>query len=313
VLGAGEIPPSTESEDQTVALPYYTMPFVEGESLRARLARGTLPLSGSIAILRDVARALAYAHSHGVVHRDIKPENVLLSGGAAVVTDFGIAKALSASKTQAPGGTLTAVGTSLGTPAYMAPEQAVGDHVDERADIYAWGVMAYELLAGAHPFSGKVTAQQLIAAHIAEQPRGLRELHQSVPPTTAVLVMRCVEKDPNKRPQSATEVRHVMDDPALAGGTTNNDAPALSAMRSRVRPAAATRVRNTIIAAVIAVIAVITIGGLVVERGPVSSLFHRSGRGAIVFGNSSADSADIKMAVLPFENLGDSSDAYFAD
>ncbi len=106
-------------------LPYYTMPFVEGESLRTRLGRGQLSLSESVAILRDVARALAYAHSKGVVHRDIKPENVLLSGDAAVVTDFGIAKAVSESKTNAPGGTLTVVGTSLGTPAYMAPEQAV--------------------------------------------------------------------------------------------------------------------------------------------------------------------------------------------
>lgn len=110
------IPPDSRSSS--------TLP-VEGESLRTRLGRGQLSLSESVAILRDVARALAYAHSKGVVHRDIKPENVLLSGDAAVVTDFGIAKAVSESKTNAPGGTLTVVGTSLGTPAYMAPEQAV--------------------------------------------------------------------------------------------------------------------------------------------------------------------------------------------
>jgi serine/threonine-protein kinase len=168
-----------------------------------------------------------------VVHRDIKPENVLLSGGAAVVTDFGIAKALSASKTQAPGGTLTVVGTSLGTPAYMAPEQAVGDHVDERADIYAWGVIGYELLAGAHPFSGRNTAQQLIAAHIAEQPGDLRELHPGVPPALATLVMRCMEKDPSGRPQSATEVLHAMEDPALTG--TANAMPVAAARSRSVR------------------------------------------------------------------------------
>ena len=136
-------------------VPYYTMPFVDGLSLRARLATGVpMPIGEATHVLRDVAKALAYAHAHGVVHRDIKPENVLLSGGTAMVTDFGIAKALTASRTQdgerrstSTGvGTLTSVGTSLGTPAYMAPEQAVGADVDLRADLYAWGVMAYEML-----------------------------------------------------------------------------------------------------------------------------------------------------------------------
>ena len=111
----------------TDALPFYTMPFVRGKSLRTRLAQGPVPLDESVAILRDVATALEYAHAHGVVHRDIKPENVLLSGRTAVVTDFGIAKALQASKTDAAAGpagasALTQAGTSLGTPAYMAPE-----------------------------------------------------------------------------------------------------------------------------------------------------------------------------------------------
>jgi len=136
-------------------IPYYTMPFVTGESLRARIAAGPpLTAAESVSILRDVARALAYAHSEGIVHRDIKPENVLLSHGTAVVTDFGIAKALTASRSQDGGSsaTLTQAGGSIGTPAYMAPEQATGDVVDYRADIYSWGVMAYELLSGAHPF-----------------------------------------------------------------------------------------------------------------------------------------------------------------
>ena len=132
-------------------LPYYTMPFVRGDSLRARLLAGPVPLTDALGILRNIAQALAYAHKRGIVHRDIKPENVLLSSGTAVVTDFGIAKALSASKTQAPGGTLTSVGTSIGTPAYMAPEEAVGDvNTDHHADLYAWGVVAYEVLSGAH-------------------------------------------------------------------------------------------------------------------------------------------------------------------
>jgi eukaryotic-like serine/threonine-protein kinase len=122
-------------------LPYYTMPFVEGESLRHRLAAGPVPLAEAVAILRDVARALAYAHGRGIVHRDVKPANVLLSSGTAVVTDFGVAKAVSASSGKS---SLTSLGVALGTPAYMAPEQAAADpHVDHRADIYAVGTLAY--------------------------------------------------------------------------------------------------------------------------------------------------------------------------
>src|SRR5690242_12208604 len=141
---------------QMNGVPYYTMPFVEGASLRARLADGALPVTEAIGVLRDVAKALAYAHERGIVHRDIKPDNVLLTGGSAVVTDFGVAKALSAAKVSAPGGTLTQIGTSLGTPAYMAPEQAAADAgADHRVDLYAFGVMAYEMLAGVPPFHGK--------------------------------------------------------------------------------------------------------------------------------------------------------------
>jgi serine/threonine-protein kinase len=171
-------------------LPWYTMPYVEGESLRVRMDRGLVPSGEAVSVLRDVARALAYAHGRGIVHRDIKPENVLLSGGAAVVTDFGIAKAVSASKTRAPGDGLTQLGTSIGTPAYMAPEQAAGDEVDHRADLDAWGVAAYELLAGRHPFAGRTTAQQLIAAHIAEAPVPLGTTAPHVPAPLAALVTR---------------------------------------------------------------------------------------------------------------------------
>ena len=162
-------------------LPYYIMPFVSGESLRANMNRGGSSVASSVKVMTDVARALDYAHRRGVIHRDIKPENILISDGIAVVTDFGIAKALSAAKTQAPGGTLTQIGTSLGTPAYMAPEQAVGDPVDARADIYAWGIVAYEMLAGVHPFAGKTSAQQLIAAQIAEVPAALTNPASDIP------------------------------------------------------------------------------------------------------------------------------------
>lgn len=126
--------------------------------MRARLARGPLSEADVISVLRDVARALVYAHGRGVVHRDIKPDNVLLSGEAAVVTDFGIAKALNAARTgpDAAATGLTQLGTAIGTPAYMAPEQATGDPAtDHRADLYALGCMAYELLAGTPPSMGR--------------------------------------------------------------------------------------------------------------------------------------------------------------
>ena len=207
---ANIVPVLTAGDANGIA--YYTMPMVRGETVRERLRRGTVPPAESRAILRDVARALAYAHSEGIVHRDIKPENVLLAGDAALVTDFGIAKAIELSKTEAPGGSLTQVGTSLGTPGYMAPEQAVGDEVDARADLYAWGVMAYELLSGKHPFADKTTGQQLIAAHIAEKPKALLDVLTSAEKrdvnvrALAPLVMQCLEKQPSARPENARAV-----------------------------------------------------------------------------------------------------------
>jgi tetratricopeptide (TPR) repeat protein/tRNA A-37 threonylcarbamoyl transferase component Bud32 len=193
-------------------LPYYTMPLVDGPSLRARLANGgPLPISEAIGILRDVAKALAFAHERGVVHRDIKPDNVLLAGGSAVVTDFGVAKALSASKRSSSGSTLTQIGTSLGTPAYMAPEQAAGDPAtDSRADVYAFGVMAYEMLAGRPPFHGR-TPQQLLAAQMSEPPRPIGEVRPDTPPLLARLVMKCLEKEPDDRPQAASDLVRVLE------------------------------------------------------------------------------------------------------
>src|SRR5688572_27817382 len=180
-------------------LAYYTMPFVEGESLREHLARVDLMSpDAALSVLRDVARALEYAHAHGVVHRDIKPGNILLAGSAAAVTDFGIAKALHAARTvetpEPATETLTRAGTSVGTPAYMAPEQAAGDpDVDSRADVYAWGVVAYELLAGALPFVGS-SAHDLVRAHIGEAPQPLGDRAPDLPPALSALVMRCLEK-----------------------------------------------------------------------------------------------------------------------
>jgi serine/threonine-protein kinase len=209
--------------------PYLVMPFVEGESLRTRIARGgPMRVVEAVSVLRDVARALAYAHERGIVHRDIKPDNVLLAGypvegrvTTAVVADFGVAKALDVAR-RTPGiaqqGTLTAAGASLGTPGYMAPEQIAADpNADYRVDIYAFGITAYEALAGKTPFHGR-PPHALLAAHLSEQPPSLAEQRQDVPAALVSLVMRCLEKDPNKRPKNAHEILAALDDPAVLSG-----------------------------------------------------------------------------------------------
>ena len=207
VLAAGE----------TDGLPYFTMPYVAGESLRKRLEGGkAMPVADAVAVLRDVARALAYAHEHGVVHRDIKPDNVLIAGGAAAVTDFGIAKALSSSRTFG-GENLTRVGNSLGTPAYMAPEQVAADpNADHRIDIYSFGAMAYELLSGHPPFHGR-PPHAVLSAHLTEQPAPLETLVPQIPPALATLVMKCLAKNPADRPQTAEDVVRALERVDLSG------------------------------------------------------------------------------------------------
>jgi serine/threonine-protein kinase len=197
-------------------LVFYTMPLVDGESLRAKLEReGALPMGEAVRLLRDVADALAGAHSQGVVHRDIKPDNILITQGHAVVTDFGIAKAFT--EAGASDG-LTGTGIVLGTPSYMAPEQASADpHVDHRADLYSLGVVAYEMLAGQPPFAG-TSVQAIIAAHVTRPPRPLNEVRPSVPAPLAALVMRLLEKQPPDRIQSAREVLHGLDVPPTISG-----------------------------------------------------------------------------------------------
>ncbi|MGH7497397.1 MAG: protein kinase domain-containing protein [Gemmatimonadales bacterium] len=183
---------------------YYVMPFVEGQNLRGRLSRqGELPIHEAVKLLAEVADALAYAHAQGVVHRDIKPDNVLLSGRHALVTDFGVAKAVSeATGRQA----LTTAGIALGTPAYMAPEQAAADpNLDHRVDIYALGVMGYELLTGRPPFTG-LSSQEVLAAHVTQQPEPVATRRPAVPDVLAAVIMKCLAKRPADRWQSADEV-----------------------------------------------------------------------------------------------------------
>ncbi len=190
---------------------YYSMPFIEGQSLRERIEAGPLSLSEALRVLRDVASALSYAHHNDVVHRDMKPENVLLASGFALVADFGIAKALhSAERDGGDGsvghGVLTNVGVPMGTPEYMSPEQAVGDgRVDARADLYALGVIAYELVTGATPFAGQ-TPRAMIVAHVGEQPKALANIAPRLPSTLTSIIMQCLAKEPTERPLSADVV-----------------------------------------------------------------------------------------------------------
>lgn len=235
-------------------LPYFTMPFVDSESLRVRLARqGELPVNSAIRILREIASALAYAHEHGIVHRDIKPDNVLLSRGSAMVTDFGVAKALSASSNAEHAG-VTSLGLAIGTPAYMSPEQASADPtVDHRADIYSFGVLAYELLTGQPPFAGR-TPQNVLAAQVTEMPEAINKRRASLPPALAALVMRCLEKRPADRPQSASEVVRGLDDittPSEAMSPTSTQTGAVA-----TRSSGASRRWGVIALAVILVIAI---------------------------------------------------------
>ena len=234
---------------------YYVMPYVEGESLRAKLAReGELPVDEAIRILRDVVDALTDAHAHGVVHRDIKPDNVLLTGHHAVVTDFGVAKAVSEATGREK---MTTAGVALGTPAYMAPEQAAADpHIDHRADIYAVGALAYELLSGQPPFTG-ATPQMVLSAHVTETPTPVTAHRAAVHPALAQIVMRCLEKKPADRWQSAEELLHQLEAATTpsVGITPTDTRPVTAAVPRR------NKTKYAVIgsAAVVAVIAVVTL------------------------------------------------------
>ena len=312
-------------------VPYFMMPFVTGESLRARLARhGELPTSESLRLLREIASALAYAHQSGVVHRDIKPENVLLAGGGprdnagsgrlatAMVADFGVAKAVAAAAGDGDGSErdsagdphhhhFTSLGVALGTPAYMSPEQATADpNTDHRADLYAFGVLAYEILTGHTPF-GKRSPAELLAAHVTEPARPIADARPNLPPALAALVMRCLQKRPADRPQSAGEILQSLDEITTPSAGTTPTGIMPPATTPSAPPPASSRAggrRNLMATVVIVATAALMIGtaGVAIWRSK-----HTTPRAAV------ADEREQRIAVLPFENLGDSADAYFAD
>jgi len=272
--------------------PYFTMPFVEGQSLRARLDPANAPVSmlDAVRVLREIASALAYAHSHGVVHRDIKPENVLLSGGAAMVTDFGVARAINAATTTV-GERMTSAGLALGTPAYMAPEQATGDPLtDHRADIYAWGMVAYEMFAGAPAFAAR-SAREMVTAQITEMPADIVSRRPTMPPALGALVMRAISKNPADRPQTADEIVRTLDAVNLSG-----ESPPASGADATWVPGKA---RSLAVAA--AAVVLLVAGGLWVRARRATS--YVESRPEL-----------LTLAVLPIENVGgDSTTEYLAD
>ena len=280
------------SAGETGGLPYYAMPFVEGESLRDQLARtGPLSVAEAVSILRDVAKALDFAHSHGVVHRDIKPGNVLISGHSATVADFGIGKAISVSSTRGDA-TLTQRGTAVGTPAYMAPEQATGDdRADHRVDIYSFGALAYEVLTGAPPFSG-MTSHDLVVALLTQTPVSVGARRPEAPAPLVALVMRCLEKEPAARPQSARELGVSLD--ALFTPVTPVAHAAWPGSRR-------TRLVGVAVAATALLLLLLAVGYAVWRLRPS--------------GGVAADARALRsVAVLPFTNVaGDTATDYFSD
>jgi serine/threonine-protein kinase len=291
ILKAGEVD----------GLPYFVMPYVDGESVDIRLRRTpTFTVRETLGIMKDVARALAFAHAQGVVHRDIKPGNVLLAAGSATVTDFGVAKALSSARRSGEKGAgLTNTGMSLGTILYMAPEQAAGDpDIDGRADIYSLGVTAYEMLAGTAPFAA-LGPRAMLTARLTLAPPPLSKVRRDVPAGLERLIARCLAIDPADRPQTAAELVETLEDPATLSGSFASSASRIARRGSRV-----TRV---------VVSALALVGAIVVSAG----IYERVHTGnSSVLAESTANAGkpvDLGViAVLPFVNLGADSSSYLA-
>ena len=270
-------------------LPYLSMPYVDGESLAVRLGTGIRPTTREIvSIMRDVARALAFAHERGVVHRDIKPGNILLSAGAAVVTDFGVAKALSSARSEGASWhsktSLTGTGISLGTYPYMAPEQALGDpDVDARADLYSLGATAYEMITGTPPFADRSPRAMLAARVSGEMP----SFPETASPALVEIIKSCLAGDPSARPSSAGEVIDSLDAMPTTGSAEYAAIP-----RKRPRRKLALIVGALVVAAAVALGAWKSRTGIALLPG---------------------EPAVRTLAIMPFTNIGpDSTAAYLA-
>jgi TolB-like protein/tRNA A-37 threonylcarbamoyl transferase component Bud32 len=272
---------------------YYVMPFVEGETLRTKLARGPLSINEGVRLLQEITDALAYAHQRGVIHRDIKPDNVMIEGKHATVTDFGIAKAVhSAARDK-----LTTVGIAVGTPQYMSPEQAMAEaNVDHRADIYSVGVLGYEMLTGHPVFEGN-TAQAILSAHVLEVPKDIRERRPDVPALLAEALLKCLAKDPANRWQSAGDLLAQLELVATtpSGGLTPTNTRPYKAVSGGATPVAGTGGRKTMrIAIAAAAVLVLGLAGVFIARAG-------SGSGKIE-----------KIGVMPIEDIS-GKDAIFVN
>ncbi len=274
---------------------FYVMPLVQGKSLRDRLDREKLlPVDETIRITRQVAGALDFAHRQGIIHRDIKPENILLHDGEALLTDFGIALAV----TEAGGGRLTGTGLSIGTVQYMSPEQAAGERdLDARSDIYALGAVTYEMLAGEPPVTGP-SVRAMIAKLMTERPTSLRVVRDVVPRSLDDAVMRALAKARTDRFSSARE---------FADALTAPEVPATQAIGARVVPAAGAARRTLTIALVmLGVLAVVGAYAFARNGIPWPSASARPGPDTPTIIRS--------IAVLPLDNYsGDSTQEYFAE
>ena len=298
-----------DSGETPTGLLWFTMPYVEGESLRARLTRERqLPVADAVRITREAALALDYAHRHGVVHRDVKPENILLIDGQAMVADFGIARALGASSNTGPSNTsqtLTETGVSLGTPTYMSPEQASGQRdLDGRTDIYSLGAVLYEMLAGEPPFTGP-NIQTVVSRRFTERPRMLRAVRDTVPEGIERAVDTALSKAPADRYPTASDFAKALD----AAERTIPSTPAVLPAPPVIPPAPAVVTAAPVHAAKprhFPIAATSLTLGFLVGVGVLFAWRSHSGSGT-------PGGGPVRLAVLPFDNLGDSADAYFAD
>ena len=285
------------SSGEMEGVPFFVMPLIDGESLRQRIERsGELTIPESIRFLREIVSALAYAHKSGVVHRDIKPENILVSDEIAVVTDFGVAKAIEDSAVSS-NDLRTTSGVTLGTPAYMAPEQAAADPaIDHRADIYALGILAYEMLTGSPPFTGR-SPQALIAANALQPPEPIIRRRPNLPEPLAQLVMRCLEKRPADRPQTAQEILQALADLDVGRRGSSGSERASTIDTLYPKPRSLTRLLWGV------PIAVLLFSG-------AGYLAVRAMRRTVVSDSGALSS----VAVLPFVNVGgEQSDEYFSE